>query len=169
MNRRDCLALALAGTASTAPMAGVIDWLNGVKLGSPLPRGDAEFIQGAPQPGSPVTVIDFWATWCAPCVEAVPHLNALHQRFHAAGLVIVGHTQEPVALAKQFVARHAMQYAVAAGGANPLQRSLGIKGLPYALAVDGRGIIFWRGQPKEIDHALVAQWLAKAGGPQAGA
>ena len=37
-----------------------------------------------------VLVLDFYATWCAPCRESVPHLNHLQQRFGAQGLQIIG-------------------------------------------------------------------------------
>ena len=37
-----------------------------------------------------VVVIDFWATWCPPCLTAVPHLKELYSQYHDKGLEIVG-------------------------------------------------------------------------------
>lgn len=40
--------------------------------------------------GSKVTVIDFWATWCSPCVKAMPKLNHLYEQLADEGLAVVG-------------------------------------------------------------------------------
>src|SRR5262249_37608865 len=37
-----------------------------------------------------VLVIDFWGTWCPPCVESIPHLKELNEKFGAAGVTIIG-------------------------------------------------------------------------------
>jgi thiol-disulfide isomerase/thioredoxin len=40
--------------------------------------------------GGKVRVFDLWATWCGPCREGIPHLNALYERYRDQGLVVVG-------------------------------------------------------------------------------
>ncbi|MFO1448827.1 MAG: TlpA disulfide reductase family protein [Opitutaceae bacterium] len=37
-----------------------------------------------------VILVDFWATWCVPCIQAMPHLRELHERYHGRGLEIIG-------------------------------------------------------------------------------
>ncbi|MBI2513115.1 MAG: TlpA family protein disulfide reductase [Opitutae bacterium] len=55
----------------------------------------AEWVKGAPvsgfEPGK-VYVVEFWATWCGPCIMNIPHLNELQQKYAKDGLVVIGMT-----------------------------------------------------------------------------
>jgi cytochrome c biogenesis protein CcmG, thiol:disulfide interchange protein DsbE len=66
-------------------------------------------------------LVDFWATWCPPCLESMPKLDALDRRYGAAGLVVLGMNMDegPNALraARQFVAGHGFGFRQAEGGA----------------------------------------------------
>jgi len=42
-----------------------------------------------------VVLLDFWATWCGPCVRSLPELERLHRRYREDGLVVLGINQEP--------------------------------------------------------------------------
>lgn len=37
-----------------------------------------------------VVLLDFWATWCPPCIEELPHMRDAHERYHKDGLVVIG-------------------------------------------------------------------------------
>src|SRR6478735_3785423 len=67
-----------------------------LKEGSEIPIGpvtSAKWIQGEPlkqfEPGK-VYLFECWATWCGPCVAAIPHINALHQKYASKGLCVYG-------------------------------------------------------------------------------
>ena len=162
MNRRQyiqaLLALGMPGTAS----AGVMDWWNGVKLGSALPEFDTEYIGPTPPSEFKLLLIDFWATWCAPCRDEFPHLNALHARFANDGLSVVGLTKETRAVAEGFLPRVGLTYPVGAAGNRPLQQVLGIKALPYALLTERRRVIVWRGQASSLNEEEVSRRLRSA-------
>lgn len=153
------LAFALASSAS----AGVVDFINGVRLGSALPKHDLRYLAAAPDASDRLLLIDFWATWCGPCRTSIPKLNEFHAEFSRRGLVIIGVTQETAEVAQSFVDRVPMHYAVATEGALSLHKSLRVKALPYAIFVDRKGTIVWRGQPDEIDAALISKLLAAPG------
>jgi thiol-disulfide isomerase/thioredoxin len=64
-----------------------------------------------------VVVLDFWATWCLPCIEEIPALNKLQDQYGKQGLKIVGVTLasgEPKEV-KPFISRHGMKYTVLMG------------------------------------------------------
>ncbi len=139
-----------------------MDWYNGVKLGTKLPEYDAEFLGTAPTSDFKLILIDFWATWCAPCREEFPHLNQLHADFASQGLVVVGLPKESRKVAEAFLPKVQINYAIGAGGQRPLQESLGVKALPYALVADRRRTIVWRGQASSLSAEEVARLLLSA-------
>lgn len=160
MNRRSLLVGLTAAAAAPGAHAGVMDWFNGARVGDLLPEHDGVFVQGEWLADRRLFLVDFWATWCGPCIAAIPHLNNLEQRFAAEGLQVIGVSDEPVAVVSHFVTRKAMQYAVIAGGERPMRSTLRIRALPYALLVDAQQRIVWRGQPDALDDARIRAYLA---------
>ena len=153
---------ALLLTAACMPaQAGMADLINGVKVGAQLPALDLHYFGSAPLQEGRLTLIDFWATWCEPCRTSIPALNALQARFAEQGLRVIGVTQESETLVAPFLKIVPMRYASAADGMPSLYQALHIKALPYAIFVTPGGKIIWRGQPDEIDDALVENLLHK--------
>ncbi len=161
-SRRTVLHAIFLSLASPLARAGVLDWYNGVKLGTKLPQYDAHFINESPPTDVKLQLIDFWATWCAPCRENIPRLNTFYRDFKDRGLSVIGLTQESVEVAKPFLSKVSMLYSVGAGKQNSLQGALGVKALPYAVFVNSASTIIWRGQPEEIDAALIESLLKSA-------
>lgn len=160
--KRRAFVLSTTALAATGASAGVMDWYNGVKVGARLPAYDTQFLGASPSPDARLTLIDFWATWCAPCREEFPHLNLLQQRLAPEGLAVIGLTQEPVQVASEFLKKVTIEYPVGAAGEQPLQKQLGIKALPYAVLVNRARVIVWRGQASSLTPAQALQALQGA-------
>jgi thiol-disulfide isomerase/thioredoxin len=87
-----------------------------------------------------VRVIDLWATWCGPCRETIPELNALYARYRDRGLVVIGiSVDEDPAAVLEFQREVPMRYptgllnpAIAARVGNP-------EAIPTTLLIDRRG------------------------------
>jgi len=90
-----------------------------------------------------VVLVDFWATWCGPCVAEVPNVVAAYERLHPKGFEIVGISFDEEADAlKAFTEKHKMtwaQYFDGAGWKNKFGVEYGIRGIPAMWLVDKQG------------------------------
>ncbi|MFT4102639.1 MAG: TlpA disulfide reductase family protein [Burkholderiaceae bacterium] len=112
--------------------------------------------QGQPVPltrfDDRLRVVNFWATWCPPCVEEMPALSALQRELDAAGgqppAQILGIGIDSAAKIAEFANKHEIAYPVLVAGAGGLDmlRSLGNDsgGLPFTLIIDAKGRIIDR-------------------------
>ena len=92
-----------------------------------------------------VVVVDFWATWCRPCVAALPELVALRAE-HGDALAVVGVScdRDEAALRTFLAGRPELdwpQLFQAGGGWHPAAAELGIEGIPRLLLIDKRGML----------------------------
>ncbi len=93
-----------------------------------------------------VVVVDFWATWCGPCREEIPHLNKLYSEYRNKGFVIVGISMDTDGpdLVRQFVSDFKMEYPVVIGNDNVTEEFGGIIGLPTKFVIDRKGNIVYK-------------------------
>ncbi len=114
-----------------------------------------------------VYVVEFWATWCGPCIAAFPHLSEL-QKEHQDSVQFIGvnvwerfpDQASRIAGIEEFVAEQGdrMSYTVAveegSAMADTWMRPAGQNGIPAAFIVDGTGTIAWVGHPMGMDAPL---------------
>ncbi len=90
-----------------------------------------------------ILLVNFWATWCPPCVAEMPELVALQQEMAAKNLQIIGIGIDSPAKMKEFADKHQISYPLLVGGieGTELSRSLGnpAGGLPFTVLLDASG------------------------------
>ncbi len=93
-------------------------------------------------------VVNFWATWCPPCVEEMPELSGIGDEFRSRGLQIVGIGIDSAPNIGQFSRKSPMGYPLLVAGNNALElvRRLGNRAgaLPFTVVLARDGSIAWR-------------------------
>ena len=86
-------------------------------------------------------VVNFWATWCGPCMAEIPELVRFHERHKDRDAVVIGVNFEEIGTAAlaEFIARMRIDYLVVRAGDTPLLPFEPLKGLPSTFFVDPRG------------------------------
>lgn len=142
-----------------------------------LPALDGEPIELEDLRGDRPVVLNFWATWCAPCVHEIPTLRELH-RSGAVEVISVSVDDGGAEVVRPFVAEHGIEYPVLLGDVGYLQ-SLGAVAIPFTLVADGdlrirrvhRNLVTLRTLEKDLDAArrpLPPARVAPAGRATAG-
>jgi thiol-disulfide isomerase/thioredoxin len=95
-----------------------------------------------------VLVVNFWATWCAPCREEIPGFVRLQQRHGARGLVFVGIAIDQPGKVADFAREFGINYPLLIGGVETLEllRQAGnrLAVLPYTVVIDRKGNVVSR-------------------------
>jgi len=98
-----------------------------------------------------VVLLNFWATWCAPCLEEIPRFSAWQKRYGPNGLQVLGVSMDDDAAAvKRFLQRHEVPYPVVLGDERLGLLFGGVMGLPQSFLIDPQGIIIahYEGEPR---------------------
>ena len=85
-------------------------------------------------------VLDFWATWCAPCVEEIPHYTQVFNETSREELVIVWISSESEEVLRPFVREHGINFPVASGGRLPFPYA-DVQSFPTTFFIDRKGVI----------------------------
>lgn len=126
---------AVTFAAESAEKAGLV--------GKPLPALSGFKFEGElPALSGKVVLVDFWASWCAPCKASFPALGELQQKFASRGLVIVGvSVDENVKAYAKFLEKQKPPFAVVRDLDQRLAATLEPAAMPTSYLVDRRGVI----------------------------
>jgi len=87
-------------------------------------------------------LLDFWATWCVPCREEIPHFVELQEKYRGQGLQIIGVSMDDsVDPVRPFAEQFRINYPIVMGNAKIGEEYGGVLGLPIAFLLDRDGRI----------------------------
>jgi thiol-disulfide isomerase/thioredoxin len=107
-----------------------------------------------------ITLLDFWATWCAPCVASVPSLKKIAAQMAGEPFTLISVSGDRNgARVRDFVASHAPTWPQCWDGNGTVQGQLGIRELPTFVLIDADGrILFWKsGWGGRVEGELLAE------------
>ncbi len=89
-----------------------------------------------------VILLDFWATWCAPCRESIPHLIQLYKTYQKDGLEVIGMNVDrgDMDIVRHFVKSMDIPYPIVITP-DHVERNYGVTGLPTTILIDKEGRI----------------------------
>ena len=101
-----------------------------------------------------VVLLEFWATWCGPCVQGIPHLNELQKKYAHQEFQLLSFVEEGHQTMDRFLKRTSVEYPI--GLESTSLEDYGISGIPHAFVLDRAGKIVWHGHPAgpELEQAL---------------
>ena len=139
-----------------------------LQIGDPAPALQiGQWIQGEPikladGKGEKIYVIDFWATWCEPCLETIPHTNEVHKKYREKGVVVIAISDEEPWKVSGFLKSNPIgqkiEYRVACDDNQKTNVAYmlasGQMGIPTSFIVDKQGRVAWIGHPLLMESVL---------------
>ena len=131
----------------SAEQAGSAPLIEGDQLTAAFWQQQFDTPQGAPLAwsalqGQPI-VLNFWATWCPPCVKEMPELDRFHREFSAKGWKVVGLAVDGPTPVREFLTKVQVGFDIglAGFGGTELAQTLGntVGGLPFTVLIDAQG------------------------------
>lgn len=117
-----------------------------------------------------VYVVEFWATWCGPCIASMPHISELQQKYRDKGVTVVSISDEDLETVTNFLKREVpneegktyadvtQYYCLTTdpdrSSHDAYMKAAGQNGIPTAFIVGKDGIIEWIGHPMTMDEPL---------------
>ena len=107
-------------------------------------------------------VVNFWATWCPPCVREMPQLDRFHQAIRDRPWQVIGLAVDAPMAVREFLARIPVGFSIGLAGleGTELMRQLGNEAgaLPFTVMIDPRGQVAWR----KLGETTMEELLARA-------
>ena len=102
--------------------------------------------------------VDFWATWCMPCIHVSKYLESL-QKQHPDNFYILSLSQENPEIVKRFMKKHKIDLAVAIDYNGETFQKNNIQSLPYGILYNAKGKKLWEGHPAEFKAHHIEKFL----------
>lgn len=128
-----------------------------VKIPQLLQAGGRESVTLEELRGSTI-VLEFWATWCPPCRDAIPHMNDLVDEFSGDDKVrFISVTDEPESTVTKFTKGQPMHVWIGLDKTGELHEAFGVQGIPTTVIIDAEGKLAKVAHPMQLDAQTIRQ------------
>lgn len=154
--------------ATTTPVGSARDL-----RGKPAPEFAVErWITREPDARGKVAIVDFWATWCGPCIKSIPHMNDLANDFRGQ-VECVGISDEKFdAFEKGFERANLdgsqFAYSLALDSQGRMKNAFQIRGIPHVAVISTDWVVRWQGHPSRLTKKIVQQIIDADSGLRTG-
>lgn len=136
----------------------------------PVPECELTTLNGEPASGlqsmkGDVLYVDFWASWCPPCIQSFPFLDQLQKEYGAQGLRVMGvNLDEAVVDAEKFLSDYPVGFTIVADPSKQCAKDFDVIAMPSSYLIDRTGVVryihrgFRPGETKEL-RLIVEQLL----------
>lgn len=136
LSKRWCLPLLLAAAVGSATAA--------VQMSATAPDFTLRSVGGAnlrlQEQRGQVVLVNFWATWCGPCRQEMPHLNALYSKYRSSGFVLLGvNIDDDPRAAADLAAKLGVRFPVLLDTDKKVSRVYDMSAMPATLLIDRDG------------------------------
>jgi peroxiredoxin len=135
-----------AVTAAAVIASGPVRAGSGVQTPAPdfeLPTRGGSSV-GLSQLRGQVVMINFWASWCGPCRQEFPILDAMYRKYRPMGFTLLAiNVESDAADAERFLAATPVSFPIAWDAANKVSGAYGVSAMPTTLIVDRKGQVRW--------------------------
>ena len=112
-----------------------------------------------------VVILDFWATWCGPCIASIPHMQDLYETYHEMGVEVYGVSlDEDRQDLDAFLATQDLPWPIVhEAGWGGMAADFGVDGIPSVFILSPAGEVVWQGHPgrltEDVMNPIVARYL----------
>jgi thiol-disulfide isomerase/thioredoxin len=107
-----------------------------------------------------VVVLEFWTTWCSPCIHAIPHLNQLAREFRDQGVIFLAVTDDDIDRLKPFLAKQPMDAIIGIDTEHRNWKSYSVPSIPHTVLIGKDGSIIGATLPENITAGVLQEALA---------
>lgn len=90
-----------------------------------------------------IVLLDFWASWCGPCIAEMPHIQKLHEEFKDKGLLVIGVNNEELEIASEFMKDKHYTFVSVVDEGRAVAQQYQVSGIPQVLLIGHDGKVKW--------------------------